>query len=337
MVARLGALAVSALAAAALGAGSGTAQTARCVLWAAPSGDDAGPGTAARPFRTIARLTAALQPGQTGCLPRGAIFAEHVVVTAVGRADAKIRVTSAPGAPATLADGLEWTQSSQHVVFDRVVVSSSASTESGALPATVILRGFGNGLVRSDVSAGTVADVSRSCVLLDHARRALVDRNTIHDCARKTGGGAVYGAGVSAAISVNAVITNNVVSRNPGDGIALAPNAQRSTVTRNLVVDNEAGIYFGGGPSVAANDNRVERNIVLRHARFAVHGSTAPGAPVGRRNLVTRNCLWQAGRLQAGTGYRSVANRVVNPRVRQAAGGYLVPRTSPCYAYRPAP
>lgn len=339
MVARLGALAASALVVAVVVvAGDGAAATVRCALWAAPYGDDGQPGTAARPFRTIAKLTATLQPGQTGCLARGAVFAEHVVVTAVGRADAKIRVTSAAGAPATLADGLEWTQSSQHVVFDRVVVSSSAATESGALPATVILRGFANGLVRSDVSAGTVVDVSRSCVLLDHARRALVDRNTLHDCARKVGGGAVYGAGVSAAISVNALITNNVVSGNPGDGIALAPNAQRSTVTRNLVVDNEAGIYLGGGPKAASNDNRVERNIVLRHARFAVHASTAPDAPVGKRNLVTRNCLWQAGQgLQAGTGYRSVANRVVNPRVQRTAGGYVVPKTSPCYAYRPTP
>lgn len=338
MVVRLGALAALALLALGLVAGGGAAPAARCSLWAAPSGDDAEPGTQARPFRTIAKLTVSLQPGQTGCLPRGAVFAEHVVVNAVGRADAKIHVTSAAGTPATLADGLEWTQAAQHVVFERVVVSASPAAQSGSLPATVILRGFGNGLVRSDVSAGTVVDVSRSCILLDHARRALVDRNTVHDCAKKTGGGAVYGAGVTAGISVNAVITNNVVSGNPGDGIALAPNAQRSTVSRNLVVDNDAGVYFGGGPTAASNDNRVERNIVVRHARFAVHGSTAPDAPVGKRNVVTANCLWQAGQqVQAGTGYRSVANRVVNPRVQRTAQGYVVPRTSPCYAYRPAP
>ena len=338
MPVRLAALAALTLVALLPIADGGAASAARCALWAAPYGDDAAPGSAAQPFRTIAKLTGSLQPGQTGCLPRGSVFAEHVVVTAVGRADAKIRVTSAAGAPATLADGLEWTESAQHVVFDRVVVSSSAATANGSLPATVILRGFANGLVRSDVSAGTVVDLGRSCVLLDHARRALVDRNALHDCARRAGGAAVYGAGVSAAISVNAVITNNVVFDNPGDGIALAPNAQRSTVTRNLVVGNEAGVYFGGGLEAASNDNRVERNIVVRHARFAVHGSTAANAPVGRRNLVTRNCLWQAGqRMQAGTGYRSVANRIVNPRVRKVAGGYVVPEASPCYAYRPAP
>src|SRR4051812_14480516 len=52
------------------GAPSASADTS-CDRVASPNGSDAPPGTAAAPFRTLARLNAALQPGQTGCLRQG--------------------------------------------------------------------------------------------------------------------------------------------------------------------------------------------------------------------------------------------------------------------------
>ena len=104
-------------------------------------------------------------------------------------------------------------------------------------------------------------------------------------------------------------------------------------MTRNLLVENEAGVYFGGAATYASRDNRVIRNIVSESRRFAVHGSYKPGAPHGRRNFVLDNCVWRTARM-GGNGFMAARNRVVDPRVVPAGGGYRVAATSPCKRYR---
>lgn len=308
----------------------------RCARWAAPYGDDGQAGTRAKPFRTVGRLASALRAGQTGCLAAGAIFGEHAVIGAAGAAGAPVRITSGPGPRATIGGGLELLQSARHVTIDDVEVSSSRELPAGQLGASVIVRGFAIRLSRSEVTGGNVADVERSCILVDHARRAVIDRNAIHDCGRIGAKRSLYFAGITVSIAVNATISDNTIFSNTGDAIALAPNAQRSTVTRNLLVGNGAGVYFSGGPSVASRHNRVTRNIIVNSRRYAVHGSYRPDAPVGRGNLVNQNCLWSVA-LTAGKGFVAAANRRVNPRVTVFASGFRLAPTSPCRAYRPAP
>ena len=138
---------------------------------------------------------------------------------------------------------------------------------------------------------------------------------------------------------MGARITDNVIFGNAaGDALAFSPNAQRSVARRNLLVDNLGGIYFGGGPKVAARDNRVEENVITRDARFDVHSAYSPNAPVGTGNVVTRNCVWSPGAVPAaGAGFKMVANRKVNPRVVKGQGTYRLAPTSPCRAFRPLP
>ena len=134
-----------------------------------------------------------------------------------------------------------------------------------------------------------------------------------------------------AAISAGARIVDNVIYGNVGgDGIAFSPNAQFSVARRNLIVDNNGGIYFGGDTKTASHGNRVEQNVIARTAQVVVH--SAFGGPTGSGNVVRANCIWDSGATTAsGTGFTMSANRKVNPRVvKLAGGGYRLAAKSPC-------
>lgn len=303
------------------------AGTLRCDRWASPRGADSNPGTRARPFRTVTRLARKLRPGQRGCLEPGATFDDRIVLAVSGGRHAPVTITSGPGRRAILSQGIELRSSARYVELENLVLRARPGTPSAT--ATVVLRGYAVHLEGSDISAGSGVDVPRTCVLLDHAGAAVIERNTIHHC----GTGANYASGISASISVNARIADNTVYANPGDGVTLAPDAQRSRVTQNLLVENEAGVYFGGAAKYASRDNRVTRNVVTESRRYAVHGSYKQGAPHGSGNFVLDNCFWRTARV-GGNGFTAARNREVDPHVVPAAGSYLLASSSPCKRYR---
>jgi hypothetical protein len=68
-------------------------------------GDDAGPGTAQRPWRTLSHAVAQLKPGETLYL-RGGIYFEHVTVSLRGTHEQPITLRSYPGELAVLDGGL---------------------------------------------------------------------------------------------------------------------------------------------------------------------------------------------------------------------------------------
>ena len=301
-------------------------QTEHCDRWASPRGADSNPGTRARPYRTVTRLARKLKPGQRGCLEPGAIFDERIVLAVSGGPHAPLTIASGPGRRAVLAQGIELRSSARYVRLENLVLRAKPGTPRAN--ATVVLRGYAVHLQGSDVSAGPGVDVPRSCILLDHAGAPVIERNDVHHC----GTGANYASGIAASISVNARIADNTVYANPGDGVSLAPDAQRSRVTRNLFVETEAGVYFGGASTYASRDNRVTRNVVTESRRYAVHGSYKPGAPHGSGNFVLDNCLWQTARV-GGNGFLAARNRTVDPRVLPDDGSYRLSPSSPCRNY----
>jgi Right handed beta helix region len=314
------------------GAGAGRAAVALpCSGWASPDGSDANPGTRNRPYRTVQRLATSLRPGQAGCLVPGTVFPEHVVVEAAGARRAPIVIRSGPGRRAVLSAGLETTQSTRYVRIQDVVVRPRVGTPSQ--DATVVLRGFEVSLVRSDIG-GDDLDLPRSCVLVDHAGHPVIERNVIHDCGRFDGN-ELYAAGIRVGIAVNARISDNNIFGNPGDAVALAPNAQRSFVARNLIVDNGSGVYFGGSAAFASRDNRVMRNVIVFSRRYAVHGSYTKDNPVGTGNTVFENCLWRVA-LVSGVGFREARSRIADPHVVWTGLRYRLPLRSPCRTYVPA-
>ena len=145
------------------------------------------------PFLTLGKLASSLAPGQTGCLPAGASFATREVITAVGTATGRITITTAPGgARAVLADGIETTQASRFLTLTNLVFAGRNDSPTRSVAGTVVLRGFSTALTRSDVGPGTLKEIARSCVLLDHAGSAVIDGNALHECNGASPG--LYGA-----------------------------------------------------------------------------------------------------------------------------------------------
>ena len=324
------------VAAAVSGVANGSPSAVRCNLWAAPNGIDTNPGTRAAPFLTLAKLAGALTPGQTGCLPAGASFTSREVITAVGTRSGRITITSAPGGTrAILADGIETTQATRFLTLANLAVGALDASPSKNVSGTVILRGYSTALTGSDVGSGTLTEVGRSCVVLEHAGSALIEGNVLHECSGTSADR--YSAGVLASVSVDARILNNVIYGNHGgDAIAFSPNAQLSRARFNLIVDNQGGIYFGGGANVASRGTLVEQNVITRTSRFDVHSAYGETGPVGSANLLRKNCIWSPGAVTAaGVGFKMGVNRGVDPRVVNSQGTYRLAASSPCRAYRP--
>jgi hypothetical protein len=332
-------LTVGAVAAGAGNTGRTAAAAAHCNLWAAPYGADVNTGSQAKPFQTVAKLAAALAPGQTGCLAAGTLFPAREVITAVGAPDRRITITSSPGGPrAVLADGIETTQAARFLTLSNLAVGAlENSPTKDAVSGTVVIRGYSTELRNSDVGTGGAKLGGRSCVVLDHAGAATIDGNVLHQC----NGGTIefYSAGILAAVSVRALITDNVIVGNAsGDGIAFSPNAQVSIARRNLIVDNLGGVYFGGDAKTAPRDTLVEQNIIARSTKFGVHSGFLPNGPTGTHNLVRKNCIWTPGApAAAGSGFTMGKNKVVNPRITQVQGSIRLAPPSSCRAYQPKP
>ncbi len=316
----------------------GESKEAACSAWASPAGDDLAPGTRDRPFRTVSRLVLALAPGGVGCLEAGAVFSEHVVIGVQGTGARPVTLTTPSGPRAVIGEGMEFLQSSRDVVVSRMSFQMSGAEPYNSLPAVVQIGGFRNRFVGNEVTGGGVADRSRTCVLVEHGNRALIDRNLIHACGVIGSNAAIYAPGVRVGTGAWARITNNVIWGTPGDGVALAPNAQGVVITRNLIDGTTNGIFLAGDARFTSNDNRVSNNIITFVTGFAAHGSNPAGTPVGSRNLVTRNCVWQPGRgLFAGSGFTAPANRVVDPGFLDRPASFALRRTSPCWDLRPLP
>ena len=260
------------------------------------------------------------------------------MITAVGSKSRRITITTAPGGVrATLSDGIETTQATRYLTLTNLAIQALDDSATRDVAGTVILRGFSTALTRSDVGPGTLKEIGRSCVVLDHARSALIDGNVLHECNGASPGH--YGAGVLASTSVAAHILDNVIYGNPdGDAIAFSPNAQVSVARRNLIVDNLGGIYFGGDGKVASRDNLVAQNVITRSSRFDVHSAYGQNAPVGAGNAVEKNCIWSPGSVPAaGPGFTISSNQMVDPRVVKGQGSYRLAASSPCRANRPLP
>jgi Right handed beta helix region len=293
-----------------------------CTAWASPAGDDLAAGSKDRPFRTVSRLVLALAPGGIGCLQPAAVFPEHVVVGAQGAGGHPVTLTTPSGARAIVGEGMEFLQSSRDVVVSHISFRMSGAEPFNSLPAVVQIGGFRN----------------RFAANVEHGNHVEIDGNLIHECGVIGSNTGIYAPGIRVGTGVRSTITNNLIWNTPGDGIALAPNAQGVLVSRNLIDGTANGIFLSGDDRFRSNDNRISNNIITFVTGFAAHGSNPSGAPVGARNLVTRNCVWQPGRgLFAGSGFTAPANRVVDPGFLDHAAPFALRRTSPCWDDRPRP
>ena len=159
-----------------VGVAGGSPVAVRCNLWAAPSGADTNPGTKASPLQSLDRLAKSLAPGQTGCLVPGSTFGKREAITASGKAaKGRITITSGPGGPrAVLANGIETTQATRYLTLANLELTAANSSVPLDVSGTVILRGYSTALTGSRVGPGSLKEAGRSCVVLEHARAAVI-------------------------------------------------------------------------------------------------------------------------------------------------------------------
>jgi parallel beta-helix repeat protein len=250
-----------------------------CDRFASPRGSNAGRGTAARPYRTVARLANSLRPGETGCL-RGGVYRGRVKVRRGGRRGAPTGIRNYPGEPVTVRGRLHVANSANHVVIRQLHLDGRNRAR---LPSPTV---NGNNVVFRDNDVTTRH--TTICFVLGsdrwgRARGTVIERNRIHNCGELPPTNHHHGIYVEA--SHGARITGNWIYDNADRGVQLFPDAQRTYVARNVIDGNGEGIVF----SRRSANNVVEENVI---SNPVVRYNVEDFELTGKRNVARRNCLW---------------------------------------------
>jgi parallel beta-helix repeat protein len=312
-----------------------SAARAVCARFVATSGSDRAQGTAQRPFRTVRRLVAALRPGETGCLAPGR-FTEDVTIRRGGLPGKPITLRSGPGGRATIAGIVYVADSANDVVLSNLKLDGR-NTSWRASPKIngdrVVLRG--NEITNANTAICVI--LGPSFEQYGRARGTVVERNRIYHCGRLPETGHDHGIYVEG--SDDARIVGNIIHDNADYGIHLYPDAQRTSIVRNVIDHNGGGIIFAGEDGDGeyrqdyASSNNVARNNVISNSRKSYLIEAHWGGPVGRGNVATRNCLWGGARgtISNQLGFVARDNVVARPQfVNRAHGNFRLRRGTAC-------
>lgn len=250
-----------------------------------PAGDDSGPGTAARPWRTIQHGVGRLRAGEQLLVRRG-VYRENVQLNRAGTAAKPITIASYPGERATISDEsypLEIEGSYLRIrgfVLEGAKGTSSTNVyfESGAHHVELV----GNE-VRFSQDQGVFTE--------EETHHIHIVGNRIHD----NGRGHVSGQHQSHGIYLQGsdhFVANNVIYDHPeGFGIQVYDQNSRSVLVHNTIVGSgHSGIVVGGSGGV---DNITIRNNVIAFNRsYGVQtDSDCPTGPV----LIDTNVIFGNG------------------------------------------
>ena len=260
-----------------------------CDAWASTAGDDGGPGTAARPYRTVERLANTLAPGQTGCLVGGAVYEEpdhQIHIRRAGEMGQPTTIRSAPAGPRATIKGRLWVDQAAH---DLVITEVNLDGQNPL----ALLRGAGEALPSPTVNGDRVTlyanDITNnrvaSCIAVGSvegygvAEDFALRGNNVHDCGKRPPHQYNGDVAMFLEASRDAVIRGNVFSESADRGILVYPDAQRSLIEDNLIERNRMGIHIGAEVAPAGwihpegsfvmPEHNVIRNNVIRDSTLA--------------------------------------------------------------------
>ena len=303
-----------------------------CTKYAAPDARGRGRGTFRRPFRTVNRLAHSLRPGQTGCLRRGT-FEEDVTLRRGGTSKRAVTLRSFPGERVTLRGRLVLANSADWVTIRDLHLDGRNRP---GLPSPTV-NGEGATFTHNEVTNFH----SAICFALGNPGRGRavgtrIVANRIHHCGRVPPTNHDHGIYVEDAL--NTFISRNWIHDNADRGIQLYPNAQHTVIVRNVIHGNGTGIIFSGSDGTTSDDTLVETNLITASdPRYNVESYYPPGNPVGRVNVVRRNCVGGgakddgAGGIGEPIGFTLVDNILGQPAfVDPVRGDLRLRRGSPC-------
>ena len=237
-------------------------------------------------------LVDALSPGQTGCL-RAGLYEGNVRVS-----KPNITLTRYAAEKATVKGRFYVPEGADGVTVEGLYLDG---TNPGGLPSPTI-DADGVTFRRNDVT-----NYHRSiCFALGHpdwgrADNTTIELNRVHDCGRLPATN--HDHGIYVATATNTLIRGNWIYDNSDYGVHLYPDAQKTTVTGNVIDGNGEGLTFSGEYGLASNDNLVEGNVITNsRVRNNVESWYPPGNPIGRNNLVRDNCVRGGARDQGNGG-----------------------------------
>jgi hypothetical protein len=311
-------LAMSGLMLFAASGGADQAQAAvTCAKVASTGGSDSAAGTQSAPFRTVARLTGALSPGETGCL-RGGTYSASTNISRGGVAGSPTRLRSYPGERARIGGRLVIQRTAPFLIISHVDLIGSGVV---GLMGSPTVNATDVTFEDNDISNNNTA----ICFVVgnrDYGRadRFVIRRNRIHNCGVTTDN-QHHGIYINAA-SDGQILDNMIYDNQGGRGIQMRIDARRTRIARNVIDGNGEGVLFGNGEGSASNDNIVENNVITnsvdRHNVESYYDLN--DGPRGTGNLVRRNCVHRgnhnpsAGGIQSPqVGFVATENRIADP------------------------
>lgn len=293
-------------------------------FYVSPRGSDAGPGTLQRPWRTVKRGVASLQPGRRLIL-RAGTYAERIEVARGGTASAPAGVVAYPGERPVIVGRVKLI--ADYVRISGLVIDGSGA---GAYDAALYIAGarsveISNCEIRNAVGSGVFVGDDNA-----PSRDVRLFRNWIHD----NGKDDFHDHAIYWAQGAGGLIGNNVIERNAGFGIHLFPDADGVLVTQNTVTaSGRSGIIVAGDEEAASDRNLIVNNIVVFNGELGIRSSW--DGPRGSGNIVRNNLIFGnvAGDRPAGAyaaGLDVQPNRIADPRfVNRGSRDYRLLPSSP--------
>ena len=309
--------------------------TATCDEFVSPTGSDiSGNGSIASPYQTPQKLLDSLAPGDTGCFRAGTYsWSENLSVRTAG-----ITLTPYPGEDATLKGRLRIEETADGATIEHLTLDgrNSANNLSPLIYADQVV-------LRENEITNYHTGI---CVTLDSyfssppPQGVVIERNRIHDCGALPSTNKHHGIYVGEARDT--VIRDNWIYDNADRGIQLYPDAQRSTITGNVIDGNGEGINFAGSGDLASDDNIVQGNIIS-NSNLRWNAEDGTNGPVPDGNVLRDNCIWASngnaaynsnGGVQAPSRNFTVSGNLITASgfVNAAAGDFHLQWGSACLA-----
>jgi hypothetical protein len=303
------------------GAPTPTART--CDRTITPHGQAARHGNRGHGAGPVQRLVGALRAGQTGCL-RSGTYVEDVTVSR-----SFVGLRAYPGEHARIVGRL-WFKRSAHDDVVRGLILDGRNARGLPSPTVNGTRIRFSGVDVSNERTTICFDIGSG--RYGRAHGVVIERSRIHDCGRRPADNTEHGIYVAAADDTR--IVGNLIYGNADRGVQLYPDAQGTTIERNVIDGNGEGIIFSGADGQASSHNLVRHNVITNsQIRADVESWYPAGNPRGVGNVVRENCLY-GGRntiASAAGGFSASANVIADPRyANPTAGDFRMPAGSPC-------
>ncbi|UOD29358.1 DUF1565 domain-containing protein [Massilia violaceinigra] len=269
-------------------------------LYVSPQGHDDNPGSATRPFRSLARAARAVAPGVTVYVAPGT-YSGGIRTSASGRADARIAFVSTErwGArivpPARSAGKSAWDNRGDYVDIVGFDIDGATHRE-GTRWTSGIYNGGSHDTIRSNhvhhiAQQAACTSAGGAAIGVDGYYRGVdshVIANLVHDIG-PAGCRFVQGIYVSTTGSVK----NNVVYRVAEAGIHLWHDARDVVIANNTVTASNTGIVVGGGDfyhTSGPNDRTAVYNNIVYDNKMGISEQGRTGRNNSyRNNLVYKN------------------------------------------------